>query len=219
MKKIILMGCLLALTLLSLAGCGGGTKTTASATLYSEAALDGGVRCFHLSSLTYDFASTTTEMGVGNDIITTSGTDYNDSFRGYVSFDLSEIPDGATIQSATLRVYDLQSGFTANLFTELGNLLLDHVNYESAFSDASTIYNLPALSTAATPLATSSSLGWKELSVTDMVQNDVTTNRNHSQFRLRFTNETPLSPANIFTFIATGEHATYKPELVITYQY
>lgn len=72
---------------------------------------------------------------------------------------------------------------------------------------------------ASTPLAVSSSKGWKQLSVTDFAQDDMDWHRDHSQFRLRFTNDdNPPNPKDIYTFFCSGEHPTYKPELVIVYK-
>ena len=102
-------------------------------------------------------------------------------FRQFYSFDISAIPSGSTIVSATVRLH--QGGTAGSPYGLLGNVLLDHVDYGAVLEAAD--YAVPALSTPGT-LSTNTTLEYKQLAVTAQVQADITASRTRSQFRLRF---------------------------------
>jgi hypothetical protein len=108
--------------------------------------------------------------------------------RGFMSFDLSEIPTGATIESAELRFY--QKEIEGNPYQKLGNLVLEHVYYGSSFDESA--YVTSALGTAILELE-SSPESWYILSghtIADWVQDSLAASLSRQQFRLQFRQET-----------------------------
>jgi hypothetical protein len=100
--------------------------------------------------------------------------------RGFVSFDISDIPDGATITEAKLAMY---------LARVIGDpvgagvrVKVDHLDYGDTFENSD--YNQPSLSGSFGTLTEADSIGWKEVRVDDQVQADLDAGRNRSQFRI-----------------------------------
>ena len=91
---------------MGLAGCGGSGTNTYTLTLLSEAELDG--------YITHMFAEP--EVYVTNSVDPSFQVGYSNSgftkigLKGFVSFNLSSLPEGATITSAVLRVYQVYDG-------------------------------------------------------------------------------------------------------------
>ena len=103
--------------------------------------------------------------------------------RGFYSFDISAIPAGSAVTSATLQLYQLSiSGGPY----DLGNLIADHVDYGTTL-DVADFAAAPLLSNIGT-VSTNANVEAKSLVVTARVQNDVTAGRPRSQFRIRFSN-------------------------------
>lgn len=108
--------------------------------------------------------------------------------RGFMSFDLSGIPAGATIQSIELRFYQAQ--VNGNPYGKLGNLTLKHVDYGSSLNQAA--YNTPILHSAT--LAPHTSPGdWYTITsntIADWIEQDLAAGRSRIQMRLQFATET-----------------------------
>lgn len=101
--------------------------------------------------------------------------------RGFVSFALSTIPSGVTIEKATLRLYQysvIGSPYTVGL-----SMKVDHVNYSTLDNSA---YSIPALSSSFGTLTENNVIEWKDLDVTDMIKDDLSNGRTRSQYRLHF---------------------------------
>ena len=103
-------------------------------------------------------------------------------YRQVYSFDISSIPAGAQIVSATLRLYQAQA--VGSPFTTLGNVLVDRIDIGAALDGAD--YASAALTSNIGTLSTSATIEYKMLDVTVAVQADRSASRSKSQFRLRF---------------------------------
>ena len=131
--------------------------------------------------------------------------------RGGVGFSPGSIPAGATINSATLRVYQLGDwgGYS------LGPVLVDHIIWTSAPGD--NFYDIAAESTLAAPLSTTSGEGWREVDVTAAFQQDVSASRLESSFRLRHETEVSANGTADYSTWSGDQADTNKPELVVNY--
>lgn len=114
-----------------------------------------------------------------------AGRNVNLVTRGFVSFHLGSIPSGATIEQATLRLY--QTSVDGNPYTAGGDLKIDHLTYGESLENAD--YSSAAISASFTTLTNSASAGWKEVDVTDRLRDDVQNTRANSQYRLHFATE------------------------------
>ncbi len=135
------------------------------------------------------------------------------------SFDLGMVPTDATVTSAILR------GYCTNVendpFGSLGAVHATHVTYSSISYDIRDDSTNPSVQTIlgnAGALATSGAVGWHQLDVTANVAGDLAQGRGRSQFRIDHadgvTNSNDTAEGSTWT---TYYHASYNPELVITY--
>ncbi len=105
-------------------------------------------------------------------------------YRGFVTFDLSKLPDGAEIESATMGVR--QVAVTGTPF-DLGVVNANHITYDIVSSVA---WNVPALSSMGA-LTSTTALGPRSLDVTAAVADDYAQRAarfDRSQYRLEFPN-------------------------------
>lgn len=137
--------------------------------------------------------------------------------RGFVSFDLSKIPQGAKINEATLRTY--QTRVEGNPYSVGGALKIDHLNYGDSLDD--TDYGMAALLSSFATLSGSSGSGWKEAEVTRQVADDYANARSRSQFRLRFTTEVKGGDTTgDFAYFEGGDNSEGTgniPQLIVKY--
>jgi hypothetical protein len=103
-------------------------------------------------------------------------------YRQFFSFSLADIPDGATIISASLELF--QANDYGNPFTDLGNVVVDHLDYGTTLDGAD--YNMPALTSNIGTLSDNTTEEYKILDVTTYVQTDHAAARDYSQYRVRF---------------------------------
>jgi hypothetical protein len=134
-------------------------------------------------------------------------------YRGFVSFDIGEIPANATIVKATLRLY--QYSLLNDPYQALGALKIDHLDYGTTLeNDDFNGGNVYSASFAT--FGTSYFPEWKNLDVTEQVKKDHATHTS-SQFRLHFTTEERGGP-NLATFSNPSATGTSDiPQLVIEY--
>jgi len=138
--------------------------------------------------------------------------------RGFVSFDLSTLPSGITVDKATLRLY--QARITHNPYSACGNLLVDHLDFGTSLEGSD--YNRTALAANIGTLANNLTLEWKEIEVTEGVKDDLTADRTRSQYRLQFASETlGGGTSGDFALFETGENyfgTGNLPQLVIIFR-
>jgi len=177
--------------------------------LRSEAALDG----YRLND---GGGSTTQDILVGNG----APVDPTGELvaRGFMSFDLSGIPAGATIQSVELRFY--QKEVRGDPYGKLGNLVLDHV-YFGASLDAGA-YDTPNLDSAELAQQTSPNAWYlfSDRTFAAWVQSDLDAGRARHQLRLQFSQETDGDGLEDWITIEPGGDvlgSPNSPQLIITY--
>ncbi|MGE5551145.1 MAG: DNRLRE domain-containing protein [Bacteroidota bacterium] len=196
----------LSLTMM-LAGCGGGSPTPVTVTLVSEAGCDGHVAKFADDSLSASPGDVRLEIGDDSN---------NTAYRSFVSF-LLDIPPGATIDSAVLRVYyGHLADPTHDPFSTLGPVLADHVEYGGTLTTAA--YDQPALAALGIFSAVAPA-DFVELDVTACVRADLTASRPRSQFRLRHQNDTNADENWDMSLWESGDavNAARRPQLIVTY--
>jgi hypothetical protein len=146
-----------------------------------------------------------------------AGRNVNLVTRGFVSFDLSSIPDGATVTEVTLRLY--QAKIIGDPYGAGGALKIDHLNFGNSLENAD--YALAALLANFSTLTNNAVVEWKDADVTEQVKDDLKDNRTRSQFRVHFTTEnTGGDLTGDFTYLESADDSegTGKtPELVIKY--
>jgi hypothetical protein len=140
-------------------------------------------------------------------------------YRQFYSFDLSTIPAGSHIVSATLRLY--QAVASQASYTKLGTLIVDRVDLGAALD--STDYNAVALKANIGTLSTTTTIEYKTLDVTAAVQADVDTSRGKSQFRVRFSlKDSNNDGVRDYVQLTEAEDSccsvSKPPELVIEYR-
>jgi hypothetical protein len=160
--------------------------------------------------------------GTGQDILAGNG-DLTDPagekvWRGFMSFDLSGFPAGASITGVELRFF--QAKVEGSPYQKLGNLVLEHVNYGASLGRPA--FDTPALDSMALSPQPSSGT-WYVVAGRDLagwIEQDLAAGRERFQVRLRWAQETDgdnqedyasMEPGN--NFFGTGN----VPVLVVTY--
>lgn len=189
-------------------GNGPGLGNPVTVELVSTGSLDGYMRS--------DGNGATAGTPITGDLEGAGPTLANIGYRQFYSFDLSAIPPGSAIVSATLHVF--QAAVGGEPYTDLGNVIVDHVDYGTTLDFAA--YNAAPLTGNVGTLMNDATLAYRTLAVTARVQADLTAGRARSQYRLRFS----LRDANNdlqsdYTQLTDGEFAGAQvPKLVVTYR-
>jgi hypothetical protein len=160
--------------------------------------------------------------GTGQDIIVgnggQAGTTTEKVWRGFMSFDLSDIPAVGSIEGAQLRFYQVK--VEGAPYQKLGTLVLEHVSYGSKLNRAA--YDSPSLGTA-TLVQQSAPGTWYNIvdqPIASWIAEDLAAGRDRFQVRLRWAQETDgdnqedyvsIEPGN--NFFGTGN----LPTLAVTY--
>ena len=146
--------------------------------------------------------------------------DYNDNtgIRGFLSFDLSSIPEGSDISNASLYVY---KGRVFNApYDTLGSVSLARSEYREGGGLLD--YERPVSNPRMFDTASSPASGWLNGDVTSDVQVDYDnrqTNNNRSQYRLSFSVTTDNDNLSDFVQFETAEHGSpdFAPYIQINY--
>jgi hypothetical protein len=202
---------------LGFSGCGGGgadsggptgpgpAPVPVTLTLSSEAARDGWAEYGD-----YGESSGAALGGTGDFIIGVH------TRRQFFSFDLGVLPAGATIQSATLRLYQVRTSGTP--YATHGVVVVDHMDYGMLEGSD---FDLPPLVANAGTLSTDAVLEWKTLDVTALVQSDRAARSDRTQVRLRWSpSENDHDAIDDEAHFVDAEDITgsgFPPQLVLTY--
>lgn len=135
-----------------------------------------------------------------------------------MSFDLGALPSGATIEQATLRLY--QTSVIGDPYgVGGGSIKVDHMDYGSSFENSD--YGMASLSTSFATLSSNGTVGWKEIDVTDRVRDDRQNSRSRSQYRIHLTTEaTGGDVTGDFAYFEASENTVgtgNTPQLVVRY--
>ncbi|MBU0572351.1 DNRLRE domain-containing protein [Patescibacteria group bacterium] len=136
--------------------------------------------------------------------------------RGFVSFNLSSLPSGAVIESATLRLYQEKIvGHPYGIGTR--DLKVDHLNYGDSLGNED--YGASAISASFATLTNNATIEWKDANVTDSLKNDLSNGRNKSQYRILFPTDVAGATSDLVYFeSADNSQGTGNlPQLVIKY--
>jgi hypothetical protein len=140
--------------------------------------------------------------------------------RAFLSFNRSTVPPEATITHAWLQLNLVSVSGSPFAAGQLGNLMVDSVNYGDAFPDSTSYLGNTILGNLAV-LATTPTLGVRTATVTFGVVNDHQQNRPRSQFRLKFLDrDQNFDAADTLVHFVDAEDALTQgspPALVITY--
>jgi len=189
------------------AGPGGGPGTGPEMTvnLLSTGALDGWVRSDGNSGATGGPAITG-DLDAGAPAL---------GYRQLYSFDLTPVPAGSVVTSATLQLYQAAVGGTP--YVDLGNVIVDHVDYGAALNAAA--YSVTALASNVGVLSSDVTIGSKTLVVTARVQADVAAARTRAQFRVRFSNfDSNNDAGSDYAQFTDAEFFSNVPVLVVKYR-
>ena len=207
--------CALALPL-GLAACGGGgggdgDGDTTTLVIESTGSLDGGVTVSGNGAV--NSASSAAIPLVGDGAFQASGGTL--VYTGLWSFDLSGIPSGAQIQSATLRLY--QTSTAGDPASAFAIARMDHVNYGAIFPSTSSV-NVIDFNFA--QIGDLSTVGPKTVDATAQVVDDLAAPRARSQFRMRMAIQTDNDAEAdwcVMTDQETPTDFTQRPQLIIEY--
>lgn len=158
------------------------------------------------------WAVSTTANSTANEILA-GDNGFNMGFRGLLGFDISSIPTGSTIVSATLRAY--QVSIASSPYADLGGAIrVDVIDFGTTL-DADD-YSSAALNSNIGNISTNTTIEWKTLDVTSYVQSRLSTG--NIQFRLYFPAETDLDGVADTARFSSADSLSNIPELVVTYR-
>jgi hypothetical protein len=114
--------------------------------------------------------------------------------RGILSFDLSSIPDGATLVSAELSA--LQGAPTGTPYAQVVRIIVDHINGNDGVLNFIDFASTPLSTILTPPLSEDDTEERKLLDITDQVENDLLQGRDATTLRLRGQAINPLTAGN-----------------------
>lgn len=139
-------------------------------------------------------------------------------YRAILSFNTSALPDGATIQSAMLRIKPSGTSSGTNPFSVLGGLRVDI--YKGSFGTSDNLaledFNASASRANVGAFNPTPSNGLYSATLNAFGRNNINL-AGLTQFRLYFTVDDNNNAIADFMRFASGEAATGKPVLIITY--
>lgn len=149
------------------------------------------------------------QPGVGDFQFTAGVTSGSPRATAHYSFDLSSLPAGAQIKSATMSLFN-----RATLGDPQGMMILvrvDHVRYGNVFPN--THLGAQGLDFNFTTIADISALGRKDVDVKEQLQVDLDAGRSQSQYRLRGAIGSNLDSINDLALLTDGEDSQGSGEL------
>ena len=195
--------------------------------VYSTPELDGDI-CFSQNNQSYTVCTISSIMGPGDSGMVGIIPDPNSRYRAYVSFELPQIPNGYEVDSVYIRLY--QCSAIGNEFPgfPIWNVpggdtmfcIMDHIDYGDFLDPSDWTKGDPGdtgtLHTNIGIISDSAEVGYRYLDITDYVLDDYTSNRDKSQYRIRFPIETDWDYlADELCFIAGCANLEYAALIVI----
>ncbi len=158
-----------------------------------------------------------TSSGVGSSVSAIQvGGNQDTISRGFLTFDLTKLPNTARITKAVLEVYTVN---TVGNSSRMGNLLIDHLIYGDNLNHND--YASVAILSSFTRLEQMpEDTKWLTAEVTNAVRNDRDSIRPQTQFRLHYENEVKPNSDN-FIFLESGENylgTKNLPRLLVNYE-
>lgn len=202
-----------------LAACGGGgggddeedAGGVLTLAIESTAALDGGITFNGNASVNFGSSASTPLVGDGAFQAGGGTLIYN----GLWSFDLSGLPAGALVQSATLQLY--QASSSGDPIDAFALARLDHVNFGGVFP---TTNSVNALTLDFAQIADLNTNGAKQVDATTEVAADLLAGRTRSQFRMRMAIQTDNDGQSDWCVMMDQEtpaDPALRPQLIIEY--
>ncbi len=203
------------------------TADTIIDSVYADPVLDGYIK-FSQNNQNYT-VNTLVDIYVGDvGIAQVPPYDPNSRMRGYVSFVLPQIPDGYEVDSAYFRLYQLHSygndfqGFPI-WDVSCGDTMfciMDHIDYGNYLDPSDWTKGDPGdpgtLHTNIGIISDSAEVGYRYLDITDYVLDDYTSNRDKSQYRIRFPIETDWDyRTDYLDFVTSNYTENYRPLIVL----
>jgi hypothetical protein len=137
--------------------------------------------------------------------------------RAVIRFDLSSIPQNATIQQATLSVYIFDKGVQLGTKGAPDNSDKSLYRITEPWQENTVNWiNQPAFDSTAIASNTNTKTGvWEEYDVTSIIKNSTQNNGNNYGFMIKFPSETEFKGARIYS--SECSNAALRPKLIITY--
>jgi hypothetical protein len=152
-----------------------------------------------------------------------SGNVNGTAVRGQIGFDLTGLPQGITVQGATLTAY--QCAVNGDPIGNLGDVIVRHMSYPVPFD--TTVFFKTALDSTVDTLSTSDALGPRSIIVTSSVVSDLGANRTASQYQLQMSSvDLEFGQSDNAVFSADSANmfglcpavAGQQPRLIIVYR-
>ena len=134
----------------------------------------------------------------GEALVTPPPSDPNSIERGFISFELLDVPEGYVLDSAYIRLYQVKSYGNSIYQFPVWNVvggdtmycIMDHIDYDDYIDPgdwtAGDVGDPGTLSSNIGVISDSGIEGHRYLNITPYVQNDYDNNRNKTQYRIRF---------------------------------
>ncbi len=128
---------------------------------------------------------------------------------------MSNLPSDAIIESAVLRVY--QEKIVGHPYGIGRDLMIDHLDYGSSLGNED--YGASAISSSVATLTNNTTIEWKDADITDSLKNDLSNNRDKSQYRILFPSDVAGTTSDLVYFeSADNSQGTGNlPQLVVKY--
>jgi hypothetical protein len=138
------------------------------------------------------------------------GSNKDNVYRAFLTFNLNSLREGITIQKAILRIYlDNTEGSPLSVSK---TIKIDHLTYGDTLDQSD--YSMAALSSGFSDVTKDGKPEWKEVDVTASIIQDITNARSYSQFRLHGATERKTESNNFVNFKMI---APELPQLVLSY--
>jgi len=174
------------------------TADTIIDTIYAIGSLTGTL-IFSQANQCIVFNDYTLNIGdTGEALVTPPPSDPNSIERGFISFELPDVPERYTLDSAYIRLYQVKSyGNSIEQFPvwdvvggDTMYCIMDHIDYGDYIDPgdwtAGDVGDPGTLSSNIGIISDSGIEGHRYLNITPYVQNDYDNNRNKTQYRIRF---------------------------------